>query len=1738
MRTGMRKGSSRLVAMLLCLVMLFGMLPMSALADEGTGTPPVQTEAPVSTPEAAPEGSPAPTAEASPEVSSTPAPETSPEVSPTPAPETSPEVSPTPAPETSPEVSPTPTPSTEVPMDEVLDELETVEMPPAAVSSVENGFGHKILHLDCGRKYFTKEWIIALIHEMAAAGYNELELDFSNNEGFRFALDDMDVTFMTASGVERSIDLTPALGGDADGSATDTPWLTQADMDEILSVARGEDVAIVPLLNSPGHLGQILDTVAPEYRYQNSNSLDITSDDAKAFGIALVQKYAAYFADEGCEYFNMGCDEFANDLYSSGGMGFGHLVSAGRYGDFADYVNSLAGVLKSLDLTPRAFNDGIYYNNDTSVSFDQDIQVCYWSSGWNGYAVGSAATIVEEGHAVINTNGDYYYVLGKRDKFDGDKTGSGADAFRNYTFMGTTFDEDESLVIGSMFCIWCDYPAAESETEIATNVRQALRVMGGRMDKKNGASVTSATVSNEAVPGGFNADGTIYAVLAYTYELGELTMGAPTVNAGGRLTLTWSEPLITATGDVAALALPAVTYTVSRDGTVLGTTTATTYTVENAQAGAYTVSAALDGDAAAPVSSAVTVTQEQLDAAAIQNGTITGGGTADAYELSNVSSGGQYLIVYQSGSNSSSGYALKNDGSAVAVTIEDGKIVSDVTEDMLWTYTTETILFWSSEYLSSGGNYLYPSRSGITTSSKNSITLSAQSGTGTYTIEGSSNRYLRYSSNQFSANTSSSTLYFYGFTEGTEAWYVDTGALDAKLAALTAEGLQADDYTSASWSAYATALAAAQNLTPNTTAYPSAETAQAAQDAIDAALSALNTAYAGLVRVERVTITIHCVDGSGNRVAADTTVRLEKGVSQTITAPAIANYTATGTTSVTQTWTADSEVTFTYLLTPTGDPLTIEYWITNVVVTGSNGVTSKEITVAEAYGAEGVEVAPTYAPTTGTSSTFGDMVYWKSVRLDSAHKQTSDSGDDETASGTDLTKVRYYNGSWQYYTTSDEWKSFAEGDQLVAYYLQKTEVTQEITTLTKDWGYGIPSEDTSGQNGQVALSFAVVYPDGSLSPATESLIYANCTTIFNYWSNRDIGIIAPQSNADYDIEKITVTRGSRHSNTSSNTWGASDSIDWNKVTDSEGTQWYDETTAWDDSMETSPAVYGSDGYVWSRKNTAFLILIYLKPRVTDTSLTVRYVDDTDTSEIYSYPVAVTNGITFLNGLKNTGTVQSGTITLDDGAYITNSSGVDQTFNKNLATIPNLAGKYASGYYQYVSADVSEDGKTLTLHYQPSAEVLTFVVDFGLPLNITPNDLGLENADAVTGLTCNTSKGTYGIFSSSGTTVTYTPNETIDGAESVVLTIHYSGSTVTKQIRVLPASVVYYEDSFATYDSSWSGTGTLAGTAQTAEKLGAKQNLYGYDPAYTSGTGFSMGSAHTVTVNAANDSATASFSFKGTGFDLISRTDSDSGVIFIEAMGTRGTTKRLIVDNYYGYDFVNGAFVTVDKGSIEQVPVAKLVGLPYDTYDVTVTVVYHQKLDHTGDSSYSFWLDGIRVYDPMGSSYSAYASDSEAAPQYVELRKSLLNAAALTSGAVVQGTTFIDGKGETAVLADYESYGPNNEVYLSKGQSITFTLGSVDFADIQLGASLTGSAASTITVNGTTIQLDSATNLYYSIKNAIGTDKVVTITNTGDGMVALTNLKATGGTATLNLYSSQAAVGKVLAAMQMPGTGNQ
>ncbi len=216
----------------------------------------------------------------------------------------------------------------------------------------------------------------------------------------------------------------------------------------------------------------------------------------------------------------------------------------------------------------------------------------------------------------------------------------------------------------------------------------------------------------------------------------------------------------------------------------------------------------------------------------------------------------------------------------------------------------------------------------------------------------------------------------------------------------------------------------------------------------------------------------------------------------------------------------------------TNDSIDLEYWITNSLVYDTEDKANQKRTISRSEAKieteDGVaisDLAPSqaYSFFDGTKTVY----YWQAVRLDVNHQQTEDKGSDQTAEGTIITHIRYSN-AWQYQTSDGVWHYFKSDDQLVAYYLQKTEVTKEIDTYVKDWGYGTDktTPDLSDHKGQVALTVAVVYPDGTVSPA-ESEMYANSTTIFNYWDGRDIGIIAPKNNSDYDISKITVTNGKK-----------------------------------------------------------------------------------------------------------------------------------------------------------------------------------------------------------------------------------------------------------------------------------------------------------------------------------------------------------------------------------------------------------------------------------------------------------------------------------------------------------------------------------------------------------------------------------------------------------------------------------
>ncbi|MBP3413548.1 MAG: hypothetical protein J6K89_09845 [Oscillospiraceae bacterium] len=259
---------------------------------------------------------------------------------------------------------------------------------------------------------------------------------------------------------------------------------------------------------------------------------------------------------------------------------------------------------------------------------------------------------------------------------------------------------------------------------------------------------------------------------------------------------------------------------------------------------------------------------------------------------------------------------------------------------------------------------------------------------------------------------------------------------------------------------------------------------------------------------------------------------------------------------------------------------------------------------------------------------------------------------------------------------------------------------------------------------------------------------------------------------------------------------------------------------------------------------------------------------------------------------------------------------------------------------------------------------------------------------------------------------------------------------------------------------------------------APDPVYGYDSSYTDDATLSNGSSWVVEGSGVklnettSDYTQAQFSFRGTGFDIISRTGMEQGAIRVEvkrkdAPASEDPVKTLTVNN---------------KGELElyQIPVVSVEGLSYGEYTVTLWV---NKAVSTGisflDRGGQFYLDAVRIYEPMGTDYDvnsliaeAYKSDKEAYPHIKEIRNILLSAdnfaQLVTAG---EGAIFVDAhnapeatvpatdnNGETTnetvtvtppgiqisehYVADVQTYnkvGPKNEVYLAPGQAVAFRL---------------------------------------------------------------------------------------------------
>lgn len=1641
-QTRTSKNAKRLLVWLL-LTMVFGLLPMAAFADE-TVVEPVVSEEPVQEPEPSSESTEAPS-------------------EPTQEPTQEPE------PEQPGNADVTIEGDEEQPEEEDNDEviLDDYWLYPQPMGISErassNGF-MKIFFLDCGRKYFSVKNIKQLIDNASAAGFNYIQLAVGN-DGLRFLLDDMSLTVKgtpyTTEQVSNAIH-----AGNEKYYNFDVDELTQTEMDTIIAYAKDKNMGVIPCVNTPGHMDAILSAASSltgkncSY-YNSARTIDVTNTTAVEFTQALLQKYIDYFKGKDCKFFNMGADEYANDKFTGGSMGFGNLQSEGNYSYYVQYVNQVADKIIKAGMTPMAFNDGIYFNNNTSSgTFNTGILICYWSSGWDGYSPMSASILKSKGFSLVNTNGSYYWVLGKADAQCSAEKAAG---FDKTVFPGSTINDPS----GAMFCIWCDYPGAETEDSVI--------------------SKTAATIE----------------------AFGKTPPNPPTTGGG------------------------VINLTVGQKSSEIATT---------ADVGAQTT------------------VDSYVATAEVTKGTATEKTLKEITSASELSADKQYLIV----------------------NIRKGAVLTATT----------------SQY--NAGSYYRPkyydvlSLNGQATPDNSNIWKIEPSGTG-YTVKYSSkNTYLNIGENTASLISTPVALTIeYKNNVTNKGWYISYNAayLNALGNNYVAGGWKNDKAANdigSNWKIYEIVEPSSSNVLTFTGTGEGETTASiggvgytikvTARESTENKTLNFGESFALPDGVEEVTIDGNAVTRTGSSIVAGDTVDTATVTAVVKNAGGKVTDRYTYTVSVTDEAPAGSM---------TSDTITLEHWITNAKVGSTSGATDNTQTIANSYeeitSADGVEIS-TFARNPGYWNDI-PVKYWQAMRLDSAHKQTN-TGVDMTSQGTTLTHIRYSN-AWQYKTADGAWHYFRSDDQLVAYYLQKTEVTKEITTFTKDWGYGTDSTtpNTSAGHGQVALSVAVVYPDGQLSP-TEDKIYSQSTTIFNFWDNRDIGIVAPVNNSDYNISKITVTDGSRTSNTSANVWYTSDTITWQKETTASGGKWYKETVVWDKSDGTTPMVNGAASNIkWSAKNTAKLILIYLEPVEKDTNLEIVYYDDTANRTIKNYQVSMTynqgetvptfdtalmNGETLIGGTKDwPGKTAGASDYLPDDAYVVNSVGVHETFNKNLTELTDIADNYKSGIYEYNGANISEDGKTLTLHYQVKAfeNSKTIVVDFGLPVevtgllkwfNVTDNGT-VKDISLATGTALYDSVGSYGravINTKTWNSLTYTLQKLLDAEITIPLHLNFNGGgeQLQRQLKVIPATSVYYEDSFvgegfkngtgAANDAIWKLAGTEETAKQALSELGSK-NIYGNDKAYENSSKFSMGSAKTVTVNSGmltnwNETSawpTATFTFKGTGFDIISLTNNQSGAIIVTVSKNGNAVKNLLVDNYYGYTKnENGEWVVNNKeeNCLYQIPVIQVRDLDYGEYTAEVKVFYNDAFNQTAGSSYSFWFDGFRVYDPMGKDNSIYTQDDEGYPQYIKLRDVVIK-----NGG--ERVFFIDGAGE-ANVTEYKNYGPNNEVYLANGQAISFRLAdNANIATIQIGAKSPNAKETTVAkmqLGSSTTDIATATEMYYDITSA-AKGQLVTITNNGNAILSLTNIKITYSNqsttelAALSEGDEQAAVAAVRALYAAP-----
>lgn len=1659
----------------------------------------------------------------------------------------------------------------------------------------------RIFHLDCGRKYFTVSEIEGIIDQLAENHYTHIQLAFGNN-GFRFLLNDMSVKAnnKTYSSDDVKNAVTNGNTTYSNGKNTASTMLSETDMDTIIAYAKGKDISIIPMLNTPGHMDALVSAMMElNVGTQRSDSeMSLTSDAQVEFIKALQQKYITYFASKGSKYYNLAADE-----YSFSGL------SNTEYTVFAKYVNEVAKMVKDAKMTPLAYNDGFLYSGKaTSVPFDKDIVICYWAQDTN-YA--SVTELHNAGFKILNNNDAWYYVLGDYLNFWAHPQWRYADAKEGIQKVPVTqaknVADKEIPVVGSVLCCWCDGPHLSWA------------------DSKDKVYDLIATMAK------CNPD----------YFTGKVKLSASDDATGVSVAVTGAK------GQKATVEVKKIT-----SGFTFDTEAHVSYNVTPAVDGkAYTG----EGTVTLPVPEGWATEDSRIHAYIIDNGAVK--------LISGTLSGGKYtfqvphfsemgLVQLAKGAGLTPGYVTVSEGGDKVITISGVNLAKDGA-----TFTTDdpsiaTVTVTGQDAVESSVKY-----------NKTSVSYSALAGSNTswtktdYFYQVGNNHYPVYAYKKtetvFFWRT---TTYYVGYSEdgGATITPVVNGETDNK--SITVYIKSSTDAVPASSTITFHGVKAGAKTYANIGSVRYEITVVKKQN-VEIPISIIDYRADGLLfdfQVGGETYDYGLVhnyddDGTASSVNGGTLPGESYGTRIAGTTLENSGYDASDSYSGQyylwgNKWSRSGMVESE--LGSNGMPVYTNATVARVAqeLAAGNynsgemaGVANDNDVIYTTFIKSG-KVTDTDA--TKMSDAFSARKTWDNITnaydlawylLNTLYQADTNM---TTVTGTDGADhaVPIYGMKVDAYdrlilTENNGVYSFDAANKKSNYDTESRSIYEDDTASSLQFypidglGYDAILGDTTDKINTSGNGVRPEHPNGSYTLRGEAQFVYQEDLYFEFSGDDDVymyingvlaldlggahGICTKRVNLKDVATKCHLTPGEVATFTFFYMERNSDASNFKIETNMELVQRAInvEKKAYDTSYANE---YASGTAVINGTTVAYDLIVTNK-----SNSPMSQIKLTDTDSLHSEngsengKAELGYGVTIPSVKPSTLKDDRGTVALGQGngyvLFITDSNGTEvANTRKSLSSLQDLSNEIASltlpagqslhvrfltattaiepskilDYINTVEVSAKVGGQALSdtashelYSYNANDTGRTYVVDFGLPLEIKGIfDTGAKDNIVDVSLSPNNVQkyGTVTIAPNGfDTTLTYTrtADKTINEPETITLDVVYkignSNIKLEKTLTIIPASNVYYEDSLASFsdgkgvakEAKWSTVGNNDQTTtedggsdvyQALQQLGDKA-IYGNDDAYNSSSKLSMGTAHKVTVTSEmlakwekNDTTsawpTAQFTFKGTGFDIISLTDNTSGVIQVKVYKANSTdttpVKNILVNNYYGYTRDGAGNWVVsnseDPNALYQIPVVKVDGLDYGTYNVTIEVFYSKYFDKTTKSQYSFWLDAIRVYNPMGEGYD-YTADNEGYPQYIKLHDKLADTAA-TSGD--EQVLFIDGA-EHATIAQYANYGPKNEVYLAKGQAISFKLtgNTNEIASIQIGAKAPdGQPTMTVKGNGSTTSaknevLSTATEMYYDITEQAKNGQLVTISNTSGSILSLTNLKITykisGQTVTLS-----------------------